>query len=134
MRILNTQKSSRSGLVRRAGAVTVEFAVVAPLIFLLFLGGLELTAMNFVRQTASNASYEAARRAIVPGSTVAEAEAEAMRLLTALRIQNGAVVTINRTTEKVNVTIEIPAANHSWGLTRFSKNLKIRQHCQLTLE
>ncbi len=65
MRILNTHKSSRPGLVRRAGAVTVEFAVVAPLIFLLFLGGLELTAMNFVRQTASNASYEAARRAIV---------------------------------------------------------------------
>lgn len=112
----------------------MEFALVAPLIFLLCLGGLELTAMNFVRQTASNASYEAARKAIVPGSTIAQAQAEAMRLLTALGIQNGATVTVTRDTEKVNVTIAIPAQNHSWGLLRFSKGLTIRQHCQLTIE
>lgn len=63
-------RNQQSWCRHRGGTAIVEFAVVAPLIFLLFLGGLELTALNFARQTAGNASYEAARKMIIPGGTL----------------------------------------------------------------
>lgn len=120
----------------RRGAVAAEFAVVSPLIFLLFLGGLELTSLNYVRQTAANASYEAARKAIIPGGTAAQAEAEAMRLMNALGVGDGTSVTvsIDNTPQNVTVTIEVPAENHSWGLVRFCGGLTLRQTCKLTKE
>ncbi|MFN9974805.1 MAG: TadE/TadG family type IV pilus assembly protein, partial [Phycisphaerae bacterium] len=66
--------------------MTVEFAIVSPLIFLLFLGSLEMTSLNFVRQTAGNASYEAARKLIIPGGTAAQAETEGLRLMNSLGV------------------------------------------------
>lgn len=119
---------------RRRGAVTVEFAVVAPLIFLLFFGGLEMTALNFVRQTAGNASYEAARKMIIPGGTPAQAQAEAMRLLNAMGVGRGATVSVASDNDTATVTIAVPAANHSWGLVRFCGGLTIRQTCTLSKE
>ncbi len=76
MRLIRTTHPTANRASRRKGAMTVEFAIVAPLIFLLFLGGLELTALNFARQTLGNASYEAARKMIIPGGTAAQARAE----------------------------------------------------------
>jgi len=118
----------------RRGALTVEFAIVAPLIFLLFLGGLEMTSLNFVRQTAGNASYEAARKAIIPGGTIAQAQTEGLRLMNSLGVGRGAVVTVTQTPQQVTATISVPAANHSWGLVRFCGGLTLRQSCTLTRE
>lgn len=126
---------SAAGQARtRLGAVTVEFAVVAPLIFLLFMGGLELTALNFVRQTASNASYEAARKLIIPGGTTAQAQSEAMRLMNALGVGAGVTVSVTNTPLQASVTISVPASRHSWGLVRFCTGLTLRQTCTLTKE
>ena len=126
--------TARTRTSERRGVVTVEFAVVAPLIFLLFLGGLELTSLNFVRQTAGNASYEAARKAIIPGGTVAQAQTEAMRLMNALGIGTGVTVSVTQAPDRVTVTIAVPAENHSWGLVRFCGGLTLRQTCILTRE
>lgn len=118
----------------RLGAVTVEFAIVSPLIFLLFLGSLEMTSLNFVRQTAGNASYEAARKLIIPGGTAAQAETEGLRLMNSLGVGNGASVAVSQTPQQVTVTISVPAANNSWGLVRFCGGLTLRQSCTLTKE
>ncbi len=118
----------------RRGTAIVEFAVVAPLIFLLFLGGLELTALNFARQTAGNASYEAARKMIVPGGTAAEAEAEGLRQMNMVGIGAGAAVVITSTTTSVTATVSVPARNVSWGLVRFSTGYTLKQSCTLTKE
>ncbi len=128
------QTAASRGTSKPRGTVAVELAVVSPLIFLLFLGGLEMTALNFVRQTAGNASYEAARRAIIPGGTTAQAQAEAMRLMNAMGVGNGATVTVTNTTQSVRVDIAVPAANHSWGLVRFCGGLTLRQSCILSKE
>ena len=112
----------------------MEFAIVAPVIFLLFLGSLEMTALNFARQTAGNASYEAARKMIIPGGTTAQAEAEGVRVLSALGIGNGATVTIVNGLTEVTVTVAVPAANVSWGLTRFCFGMTLSQSCTLTKE
>jgi Flp pilus assembly protein TadG len=131
--LLMKQRTGMSRSVRR-GALTVEFAIVAPLIFLLFLGGLEMTSLNFVRQTAGNASYEAARKAIIPGGTIAQAQTEGLRLMNSLGVGTGAVVTVTQTPQQVTATISVPAANHSWGLVRFCGGLTLRQSCTLTRE
>ena len=129
--IRNSASTSRS---ERRGALTVEFAIVAPLIFLLFVGSLELTALNFARHTAGNASYEAARKMIIPGGTAAQAQAEGVRVLAALGIGNGATVTVDDELTEVTVTVAVPAANVSWGLTRFCYGMTLQQSCTLTKE
>ena len=58
----------------RRGATLVEFAIVVPVIFTLFLGAIEMTRLNFIRHSASNAAYEGARKAIVPGSSISAVE------------------------------------------------------------
>lgn len=130
------QKNSRrqQGVTHRWGAVTVEFAVVVPVIFLLFLGGLELTSLNFARQTAGNASYEAARKMIVPGSTVTQAKAEGVRQMALAGLTSGVTVDISESTSSVTASVSIPASKVSWGLTRFSSNLILKQSCTLTKE
>ena len=118
----------------RTGALTVEFAIVAPIIFLLFLGSIELTTLNLLRHTAANAAYEGARKAIIPGGTDAAAEAEARGILEALGARNDVTVSISRTTSDVTVTVIIPVARNSWGLSRFSGSLSINKSCMLSLE
>lgn len=119
---------------KRRGAVTVEFAIVAPLIFLLFLGGLEMTALNFARQTAGNASYEAARKLIIPGGTVAQAQAEGLRQMNLVGLGTGATVTVVDSPLTATATVSVPAANVTWGLMRFSSGYTLRQTCTLTKE
>ena len=126
----NTHRIQRN----RAGATTVEFAFVVPIIFTMFLGAIELTRMNFIRQTAANAAYEGARKAIVPGNSATDAETEALRLLTTLGVRNGAGVVVASTINRVTVTVTIPINQNSWGLTRFTGGFSVSQSCSLTVE
>jgi Flp pilus assembly protein TadG len=134
MNVRNKPRFSPRVSTSRRGALTVEFAIAAPLIFLLFLGGLELTALNFARQTAGNASYEAARKLIIPGGTVAQAQAEGLRQMNMVGLGTGASCTVVNAATTVTATVSVPATNVSWGLMRFSAGYNIRQTCTLTKE
>ena len=118
----------------RLGATTVEFAMVVPIIFAMFLGSIELTRLNFIRQTASNASYEAARKAIVPGNTDNDARGEALRLLSNLGVGNGATASVSRSLNSITVTVAVPISQNSWGLTRLTGGYSVTQSCSLTPE
>ena len=126
-------RKSRHGLNRK-GTLSVEFAIVAPLVFLLFLGGIELTALNCARQTAGNACYEAARKLIIPGGTVAQAQAEGLRQMNIVGMGIGATVTIVNSPRTVTVTVSVPASSVSWGLVRFCSSYSLSQTCTLTKE
>lgn len=119
---------------QRKGVTAVEFAFVAPVIFALFIGAIEITRLNFIRNSAANAAYEGARKAVTPGSTSDDARNEALRLLTILRVGNGASATVTTTTSTVNVLVRIPVNQNSWGLTRFSSGMNIEQSCMLSRE
>ncbi len=54
---------------RAIGAAVVEFAVLAPLLFLLIFGMIEYGRMVMVQQLITNASREGARVAILDGMT-----------------------------------------------------------------
>jgi Flp pilus assembly protein TadG len=118
----------------RTGTTTVEFAFVVPIIFVLFIGAVELTRVNFLRHSAANASYEGARKAIVPGAANSEAQTAAMNLLTSLGVANGAVVTVTSDTSRVTVNVVIPVNQNSWGLSRFSSGINVSNTCSLSRE
>ncbi len=118
----------------RSGITAVEFAVVVPVILILFFGAIEITRLNFLRHTASNAAYEAARACIVPGGVQADGVNEAMRLLNATGAYHDANVDVDLSTAAVKVTITIPVSKNSWGLGIFTKDLNIVQRFQLQRE
>ncbi|WP_203329086.1 TadE family protein [Candidatus Laterigemmans baculatus] len=112
----------------------VEFAVVAPVILLLFLSAIEVTRLNFLRHTAANAAYEAARHAIIPGSTASDADAAALQLLAAVQADRGVEIDVEQTLERVSVTVTIPVNLNSWGVSRFTSGYTIVQSCTLSRE
>jgi Flp pilus assembly protein TadG len=118
----------------RCGSHTVEFAMVVPIIFTLFLGSIEITRLNFIRHTVANAAYEGARAAIVPGATENDAISEARRLLTSMGCGVDANVTavVNSTT--VQVFVSVPVDANSWGLGRFTSGLHISRTSRLSKE
>lgn len=107
---------------------------MVPIIFTLFMGGIEITRLNFIRQSVSNAAYEGARKAVMPGGTVAEAQSEAQRLLTILRISTGATCSATIGTDKVTMTVTVPVSQNSWGITRFCSGMNVSQTVTLSRE
>lgn len=131
---MRTLSSRNRKTQSRRGTTTVEFAVVLPLIFMLFLGSIEITRLNFIRHSAANAAYEAARKGIVPGNTTTEAQNEGTRLLQILGVSNGASVVATRTSDRISVTVTIPTRLNSWGLSQFTGGINVVQSCSLTCE
>lgn len=135
---MRTQRSGfnkRRGIrSKRGGALTVEFALVVPIIFMLFFGGIEITALNIARQTAGNACYEGARKMIIPGGTAAQARTEAIRQMNLVGLGTGATAVVAETPTTVTVTVAIPASVVSWGLTKHSFGYTLLQTCTLTKE
>ena len=60
------EKVSRLCRKHRRGAAAVEFAIIAPLFFLLILGMIEIGRAVMVQQIITNASREGARLAVLP--------------------------------------------------------------------
>ena len=59
---------------RRLGAAAVEFAIVAPIFFLVVFGIIEFGRVMLVKNVITNASREAARVAVIDGATSTEVE------------------------------------------------------------
>ncbi len=120
------------------GAYTVEFAVVLPLVFLLFLGGIEFARMHLVRHVVDNASYEAARHVIVPGATVDEAVAKANTILATINAVGAEVQIspnpITEETKSVTVKVILPCTDNMLSLSNFSSGLNIVSETKLYTE
>jgi Flp pilus assembly protein TadG len=115
--------------IRREGAATVEFAIVAPLLFLLFFAAFEFCRVAMVRHTVDNAVYEGCRVGIIPGATAGEAETEADRMMSSLGVTDARIkVTpskIKKETEEVTVRIEVPLDTNSFVPNQFVAGKKI---------
>jgi Flp pilus assembly protein TadG len=115
---------------QRRGAVIVEFAIVAPVFFMFIIVSFEFGRLNVIRHTADNAAYEAARNAMVPGATAAEAVAKANSIMNIVGTR-GARVSINPTTlgpnvDEVTITVEVPLALNGWIAPRFTSATTMR--------
>ncbi len=128
----------RSRHLRRQGVTAVEFAVTAPVFFLFLLAAFEFGWFNVIRHTADNAAYEAARIAMVPGATAAEAVATAQGLLNVIGTRGTRTTvtpaTLTADTDEITVTIEVPMDRNGLIVPRFTKSKTLRSSSTLRTE
>jgi Flp pilus assembly protein TadG len=105
---------------KRRAAAAVEFAIVAPLFFLLVFGLIEYGRMVMVQQIITNASREGARSAVLDGATTSGVQAAVNNYLTSGSI-SGATVAVNPNPptsaqygDPVTVTVSVPFSQVSW--------------------
>jgi Flp pilus assembly protein TadG len=119
----------------RSGVTVVEFAIVAPIFILFLMASFEFGWLNVLRHTADNAAYEAARAAMVPGATAADAVDKANSILSIIRTRDAKVTVtpavIDQNTDHVTVTIDVPAKSNALIVPRFTRSDTI--HCSATL-
>ncbi len=104
----------------RRGAAAVEFALIAPIFFLLIFGMIEFGRMVMVQQVITNGSREGARIGVLDGASGAEVVAAVGSYLNSASV-SGASVTVSPTEpssagygEPVSVTVTIPFSQVSW--------------------
>ena len=103
---------SEKTIANRRGVTTVEFAMTAPLLFLLLFAGIEFSRANMLLHTAAIAATEGARRGIISGATADECHQAAAAELTAVGVSNANIVVepevITDETQMISVGVIIP--------------------------
>jgi len=130
--------SFQNNPVSRRGATAVEFALTAPVFFLLLLAAFEFGWLNVIRHTADNAAYEAARTAMVPGATVAEAKAKANNLLGIVGARSATITVtpevLTPDSDQVTVAIDIPMNKNGLIVPRFTSATTLHSSSTLRTE
>ena len=130
--------SRKSRVPGRRGVVAVEFALSAVALILMLFVSLEFARMNMLRHSADNAAYEAARSAIVPGATVAEAEQTARAIMGVVWARGVDVdvdpTVIQNSTPEVAVTVTVPADGNGLIAPRFFSGKSYVGQCRLRRE
>ena len=120
----------------RRGAAAVEFAVVAPVFFLMIFGMIEFGRMIMVQQVLTNASREGARLAVLDGTASSDVKTAVAKYLTGARIYDNVTTALSSATIRVyvgvgdtyvlaepstagygapvTVTVEVPFSQVSW--------------------
>ncbi|MDF1843095.1 MAG: pilus assembly protein [Rubripirellula sp.] len=123
---------------QHAGAMLVEFAIVVPVLILIFFAGFEFCRVAMVRHTVDNAVYAGCRVGSVTGATAQEAESEARRVLRSIGVDNAHVeVTpeiFGLATREVSVSIEVPLDQNSLVPNQFVSGKTIRRELTLRRE
>jgi Flp pilus assembly protein TadG len=116
----------------------VEFALVAPVFFLVLFGLFEFAWLNVIRHTADSAAYEASRVAIVPGATSTDAVTKANRILRSVGARGATVIVnprnISPETTSVTVEIEVPMGVNAIVTPRFTGQSVLRSQSTLRTE
>jgi Flp pilus assembly protein TadG len=118
--VLKLEKVCRLCRRNRRGAAAVEFAVVAPLFFLLVFGMIEFGRMVMVQQVITNGSREGARIAVLDGTTTSEVVTAVQTYLDNASV-SGASVTVTPDPpssavygDPVTVVVSLPFDQVSW--------------------
>ena len=122
----------------RRGVSMVEFSLVLPVFLLILFAGFEFGRICLVRNAANDAAYQAARHVMVPGATVADANTEVTRILSVFGVNQFTLVVnpspITLATDRVTVSVNIPANQCGWITPMFTKTLTIRAGSTLFAE
>jgi Flp pilus assembly protein TadG len=115
---------SHCGRTERRGAAALEFAVVAPVFFLLIFGLVEVGRCLMVQHLLTNAARQGCRVAVIEGKTTADVNTAASNLLSGQGISgftttvqvNGATADASTANpgDKITVSISVPASTNSW--------------------
>jgi Flp pilus assembly protein TadG len=110
----------------RQGTTIVEFAIVAPIFFLVLMASFEFIRINTIRNAANNVAYAMSRQAMVSGADATNIEANNQGILQALGVRNHTITftpaVIAADTDRVTVEICIPLGDNGWIVPRFTGN------------
>ncbi len=124
--------------MRRVGAVSVEIAIVLPVAFTFFFAAFEFARFSMLRPTVDSAVYDAARVAIVPGKSAADAAQTARKILATVGVKESSIsiepAVIGIDTPQVTVTINVPLDRNSWAPPKFLKGRQVRRTLTLQRE
>jgi Flp pilus assembly protein TadG len=108
----------------RRGASAVEFAIVAPVFFLLIFGMIEYGRLVMVQQILTNAAREGARRAVLQDATSAAVVSTVRNYLNRASINGNSpnlVITVSPAPESaqpsdetISVSLRLPYREVSW--------------------
>ena len=123
----------------RGGAVTVEVALTAPILFLFIFAGIEFARVNMISDTCENAAFEGARRGIVPGATSTDCQQEAQAILDIVGIADSTITvtptTITDETPEVTVDVTIPLnATNGYVVPKYFVGQSINKSITLSRE
>jgi len=128
MKIFKRRSTKQSRRSQRAGATAVEFSLTLPILLIFLFATFELGRGNMMLNTTEAAAYEAARVAIVPGATAAEAEEAANFILSTAGIQESSFsivpANLNTPSEAVEITIDVSFADNSLLVPDFLDNAR----------
>lgn len=123
-----------------SGAAAVEFAVISPVLFLLFMGTVETCRFIYLRQSLTIAAYEATRIALIPKSTSGQVVAAANNILTDRGIK-GASITITPSDFSsapiqsfIEVRVTAPANSNSLVKVNFFAGKTLVGRCSMMKE
>ena len=117
-----SRRSVRKTQKKRLGASVVEFAIVAPLFFLLVFGMVEFGRMVMIQQVLTNGSREGARKAVLDGATSSDVKSSVVTYMTnggvTIATSNVAINPSDPATatagSPVTVTVSVPFSQVSW--------------------
>lgn len=112
----------------RAGTSAVEFAIVANIFFVMIFTCMEFARMNMVRNLAQDAAYFAARHAMVPGATEAEAIQAADEVMS-MMVSSGYTVDVGELgsdSDDVTVTVTVDFDDVALFAPKFLPNTEIQ--------
>lgn len=139
MQFINRRSRRRRTMRRqRRGATLVEFSIVAPLFFLILVASVEFSRVNVMRHSADHAAYEAARAAMVPGATAADAVDIANDVLRIVGARGANVEifppVIDETVGQITVNIDIPLDQNTFVFPKFTQSRSIAATSTLKTE
>jgi len=110
----------------RKGALTVEFALVLPLLLLCLFAFFEISRASMIQHATEASAYEGARAGIVPGATEDEIRDKVAFVLNSVGVDDFTVnVEQNRSVGaflRVRVTVEVPFTETTTGGALFGAN------------
>ncbi|GIW94087.1 MAG: hypothetical protein KatS3mg110_2128 [Pirellulaceae bacterium] len=123
-RVTRMDRATAGRRKKRLGASAVEFAVVAPVFFVLVFGMIEYGRLVMVQQILTNAAREGARRAILQDATKSAVINTVKTYLTNCSINGNnpnLVITVSPAPEQaqpsdetISVSISVPYKDVSW--------------------
>ena len=128
---------------RRRGAAAIEFAIVAPVFFMLIFGMFEFGRMLMVQQVLTNAARSGARIAVIDGASSAEVISTIQEYLDNASIDpQDVTISVNPsnlsqtdTGDAITVSLSVPFTDVSWLPSPwFLSNRTLQASCTMRRE
>lgn len=108
----------RNGNAARKGVVSVEFALVFPIVLAFFIAMISFTRLVTLRDSVQHAAYEGAREGMLLESTNQDCVEKVEEFLGRVHLYGAEIEVlpagIEMTTEEITVSVTVPMSENAW--------------------